>query len=161
MKVAIYPGSFDPITLGHMNIIRRAASVFDAVVICVMVNSSKHPMFSAPERVELIKKVVEDLPNVEVEQSSGLLAEYARSKGKCVIIKGLRAMSDFEKEFQMAMINKKLNPLLDTMFLSSDSEYMYLSSSVVRELARYGRDLREFVPEIIIPYIERKMKNGG
>jgi len=115
-------------------------------------------MFNAEERVELIKRVTKDIPNDEVENSSGLLADYAASKGSCVIIKGLRAVSDFEKEFQMAIVNKKLNPELDTMFLSSDAEYMYLSSSVVRELASYEQDLRGFVHEDIIPEIEEKIK---
>lgn len=158
MKIAIYPGSFDPVTLGHLSIIRRAAAAFDKLIVCVMVNYEKSPMFTAEERVELIRRVTKDIPNVEVENSTGLLADYAASKGSCVIIKGLRAVSDFEKEFQMAIVNKKLNPELDTMFLSSDAEYMYLSSSVVRELASYEQDLRGFVHEDIIPEIEEKIK---
>ncbi len=158
MRVAIYPGSFDPVTLGHLSIIHRAASIFDKLIVCVMVNSGKNPMFDADERVALIQKATRDTPNVEVEHSAGLLADYARQKGSCVIVKGLRAMSDFEREFQMAIVNKKLNPALDTMFLSSDSRYMYLSSSVVREMARYGQNLKEFVPEIVIPDIEAKIK---
>ncbi len=161
MKLAIYPGSFDPVTLGHLNIIQRASSIFDRLIICVLVNSGKNPMFSASERVEMIRRTVSGMPNVEVDQSSELLGEYAKSKGDCVLVKGLRAMSDFEKEFQMAIVNKKINRTLDTMFLSSDSEFMYLSSSVVREMVRYGRDLRDFVPEAVIPYIAERNKNGG
>ena len=124
MKNAIYPGSFDPITSGHLNIIRRAANIFDRLIVCVMVNAGKSPMFSLEERVELIRRVTADLPNVEVDFSDQLLAEYARSKGSCVIVKGLRAVSDFEKEFQMSLINHKINPDLDTMFLTAEHQYM-------------------------------------
>lgn len=134
MKTAIYPGSFDPVTSGHLDIIRRAANIFDKLIVCVMVNAGKHPMFSLEERVELIRRVTQDLPNVEVDGSSELLAEYARRRGSCVVVKGLRAGSDFENEFQMALINRKIYPELDTMFLTSDSQYMFLSSSIVKEL---------------------------
>lgn len=157
MKVAIYPGSFDPITSGHLNIIQRAANIFDKLIICVMVNAGKHPMFTLEERKEFICRVTKDLPNVTVESSSSLLAEFAREKGSCVIIKGLRAVSDFENEFQMALINRKINPDLDTMFLTADSEYMYMSSSVVKELGSYGADLEEFLPKEIIPDFQRKI----
>ena len=132
MKSAIYPGSFDPVTSGHLNIIRRAAKIFDRLIVCVMVNSGKNPMFSLDERVAFIRKVTEDIPNVEVDSSNALLAEYAKQKGSCVIVKGLRAGSDFENEFQMALINRKINPELDTMFLTAESQYMYLSSSTVK-----------------------------
>ena len=124
MKIAIYPGSFDPITSGHLNIIRRAANIFDRLIVCVMVNSAKAPMFTQQERVDMIRSVVQDIPNVEVDASGDLLAEYARRKGSCVIVKGLRAGSDFENEFQMALINHKINPDLDTMFLTSEHQYM-------------------------------------
>lgn len=157
MKVAIYPGSFDPITSGHLNIIRRAAHIFDELIVCVMVNAGKNPMFSLEERTELICRVTKDLPNVTVESSNDLLAEFARQKGSCVIVKGLRAVSDFESEFQMALINRKLNPDLDTMFLTADSEYMYMSSSVVKELGSYGADLEEFLPKEIIPVFQKKL----
>ena len=157
MKVAIYPGSFDPVTSGHLNIIQRAAGIFDRLIVCVMVNSGKNPMFTLEERVELIRRVTRDLPNVEVDASGELLAEYARKKGKCVIVKGLRAGSDFENEFQMAMINHKLNPDLDTMFLTAEHQYTYLSSSMVKELGRYHVDLKDFLPEEIIPDFTRKM----
>ena len=157
MKNAIYPGSFDPVTIGHLNIIRRAAEIFDHLTVCVMVNAGKNPMFSLEERVELIRRVTKDLPNVEVDSSGELLAEYARKKGKCVIVKGLRAGSDFENEFQMAMINHKLNPDLDTMFLTAEHQYTYLSSSLVKELGRYHVDLTDFLPEEIIPDFLSKM----
>ena len=150
MKIAIYPGSFDPITSGHLNIIQRASKIFDRVIVCVMVNAGKTPMFTRQERVDMIRRVVDDLPNVEVDSSDELLAEYARRKGSCVIVKGLRAGSDFENEFQMALINHKINPGLDTMFLTAEHQYMYLSSSTVKELASYDVDLSDFLPEQII-----------
>lgn len=157
MKVAIYPGSFDPITSGHLNIIQRAANIFDQLIVCVMVNAGKNPMFTLEERKELICRVTKDLPNVTVESSNNLLAEFAREKGSCVIVKGLRAVSDFENEFQMALINRKINPDLDTMFLTADSEYMYMSSSVVKELGSYGVELEEFLPKEIIPDFQKKL----
>ena len=157
MKVAIYPGSFDPITSGHLNIIRRASSIFDKLIVCVMVNSAKSPMFTQEERVDMIKRVTSDLENVEVESSSELLADYARRKGSCVIVKGLRAGSDFENEFQMALINHKINPSLDTMFLTSEHQYMYLSSSTVKQLGIYDVDLSDFLPEQIIPDFKQRI----
>ena len=157
MKIAIYPGSFDPITSGHLNIIQRAAKIFDRLIVCVMVNSSKAPMFTQCERVDMIRSVVQDIPNVEVEASGELLAEYARSKGSCVIVKGLRAGSDFENEFQMALINHKINPDLDTMFLTSEHQYMYLSSSMVKELGGYDVELSDFLPEPIIPVFKKRI----
>lgn len=157
MKNAIYPGSFDPVTIGHLNIIRRASEIFDHLTVCVMVNAGKNPMFTLEERVDLIRCVTKDLPNVEVDSSGELLAEYARKKGKCVIVKGLRAGSDFENEFQMAMINHKLNPDLDTMFLTAEHQYTYLSSSMVKELGRYHVDLTDFLPQEIIPDFKKKM----
>lgn len=164
MKIAIYPGSFDPITSGHLDIIQRSAAIFDRLIVCVMVNSSKQPMFSLEERVELIRRVTRDLPNVTVDHSDQLLANYAREKGKCVIVKGLRAGSDFENEFQMALINRKINPDLDTMFLTSDHQFMYLSSSVVKELGRYDVELSDFLPEAIIPDFQMRinqLRQGG
>ncbi len=164
MKIAIYPGSFDPVTSGHLNIIQRASKIFDKLIVCVMVNAGKNPMFSQDERVEMIRRVTKDLPNVEVDASNVLLAEYAKSKGGCVILKGLRAGSDFENEFQMALINRKINPNLDTMFLSAEHQYMYLSSSTVKELGAYGAELSDFLPEQIIPDFKKRvlsMRQGG
>ena len=161
MKTAVYPGSFDPITLGHLNIIKRAAVCFDKLIVCVMVNSEKvnRGLFTPEERVELIRKVAARLPNVEVDSSTTLIAEYARQKRACTLVKGLRAVSDYENELQMALINRKLNPRLETMFLPSSTKYTYVSSSMVKEMARYGADLSDFVPREIIADIEEKM-NG-
>lgn len=164
MKVAIYPGSFDPITSGHLNIIRRAATIFDRLIVCVMVNAGKSPMFDQNERVDMIRRVTQDIPNIEVDASTELLAEYARRKGSCVIVKGLRAGSDFENEFQMALINHKINPGLDTMFLTAEHQYMYLSSSTVKELGNYDVDLSDFLPEQIIPDFKKRIitiRQGG
>ena len=157
MKIAVYPGSFDPVTSGHLNIITRAARLFDKVIVCVMVNAGKNPMFSLCERVELIRKVTKELPNVEVDSSDELLAEYARRKGCCTIIKGLRAGSDFENEFQMALINRKINPELDTLFLTAEHQYTYLSTSMVKELGRYHVDLKDFLPNEIIPIVQNRI----
>ncbi len=157
MKIAIYPGSFDPVTSGHLNIIRRAANIFDRLIVCVMVNAGKNPMFTQQERVDMIRKVTADIPNVEVDSSNELLAEYAKRKGGCVIVKGLRAGSDFENEFQMALINHKINPNLDTMFLTSEHQYMYLSSSTVKELGAYDVDLSDFLPEQIIDEFKKRV----
>ena len=158
MSLAICPGSFDPITSGHLNIIRRAATIFDKLIVCVMVNAGKNPMFTQEERVDLIRRVTQDIPNVEVDSSNALLAEYAKEKGSCVIVKGLRAGSDFENEFQMALINRKINPTLDTMFLTAESQYMYLSSSTVKELGNYDVDLTDFLPEQIIDDFKERVK---
>ena len=159
MKTAIYPGSFDPITLGHLNIIKRAAVCFDKLIVCVMVNSEKvnRGLFTEAERVELIRKVVAKLPNVEVDSSNTLIAEYARQKRACTLVKGLRAVSDYESELQMALINRRLNPRLETMFLPSSPKYTYVSSSMVKEMARYGADLSDFLPREIIGDVQRKM----
>ena len=156
-KLGLVTGSFDPITSGHLNIIRRAANIFDRLIVCVMINSAKAPMFTQQERVDMIRSVVHDIPNVEVEASEELLAEYARRKGSCVIVKGLRAGSDFENEFQMALINHKINPDLDTMFLTSEHQYMYLSSSTVKELGGYNVDLSDFLPAPIIPIFKKRI----
>ena len=136
MSKAIYPGSFDPVTNGHLNIIERAAKTFDELIVCVMINAEKHPVFTSTERVELIRRVTKHIPNVTVTQSSGLLAEFAREQNCGVVVKGLRALSDFEHEFQMALINHKLNPSLDTMFLTTEHQFMYLSSSRSSTLSR-------------------------
>ena len=148
-KIAVCPGSFAPITLGHLDIITRAAAMFDKIIVVVMTNISKTGSFSKEERLEMIKKAVAHIPNVEVDVYDGLLAEYAQNKNACAIIKGLRAMSDFEYEFQMALANKKLNPNVETLFLTTASQNMYLSSSMVKQIASMGGDISSFVPEVI------------
>ena len=157
MSIAICPGSFDPITLGHLNIIRRTSKICDRVVVCVMNNANKpNPMFTVEEKLDMVIRAVERYPNVTVDCSSGLLAEYAKQYEGAVIVKGLRAASDFEYEFQMNLINKKINPALETMFLTASEKYTFLSSSIVREMAYYGADLTGLVPNEIIPDIQRK-----
>ena len=151
MRIAIYPGSFDPVTLGHLDIIRRASGLFDRLIVAVMHNQNKKPMFSVEERMEM-------LPNVEIESFGGLLADYARRKNACVLVKGLRAVSDFEYEFQMALANRKLNADLDTVFLMTSSEYMYLSSSVVKDIAVHGGSVAGFVPDEIVQDIVRRTR---
>ncbi len=158
MKIAIYPGSFDPVTLGHLNIIKRAANCFDKLIVCVMVNSSKHGMFTPPERVELLRRATQRFPNVEVDYSDELLAAYARRRGAKVVVKGLRAVSDYEQEVQMAVINRKLNHNLETMFLASSEKYTYLSSTIVKEMARYGADLKEFIPREIVEDVQERLR---
>lgn len=147
--IAICPGSFDPVTIGHLDIIGRAADMFDKVIVVVAHNKKKVSSFSPSERVEMIKKCTKNLDNVEVEICEGLLADFAAQKGAKAIIKGLRAMSDFEYEFQMALTNKKLNPNVETLFLTTSADNMYLSSSMVKQIASMGGDISSFVPEVI------------
>lgn len=156
MKLAICPGSFDPVTNGHLQIVARAAAMFDRVIVVTMANQNKQPLFSLEERVDLLKRATAHMPNVEVDSYDGLLAEYAREKQASVIVKGLRALSDFEYEFQMALTNRKLNPAVETVFLTTDAEYMYLSSSLVKQVAKLGGDIREFVPACVVKDILEK-----
>ena len=158
MTTAICPGSFDPITLGHLDIIRRASGLFDRVIVVVMTNAAKTPLFSQDERVDLIGRVIkeEGLLNVEVDSYNGLLADYAKARQADAIVKGLRAMSDFEYEFQMALTNRKLNSHAETVFLTTTAEHMYLSSSLVKEVAHFGGDISGFVPSCILGDIMKK-----
>ncbi len=158
MSVAIYPGSFDPVTLGHYDIIKRSAVMFDQVVIGVLNNTSKTPLFSLEERVKMLKDTVSELPNVSVEAFNGLLVDFVKKKHTNIIIRGLRALTDFDLEMQMAQSNRMVAPDVDTVFLSTSLEYSYLSSSIVKEYARYGVDLKEFVPECVIAELIDKMK---
>lgn len=158
MKIAVYPGSFDPITNGHLDIIKRASKVFDKVIVSILVNSSKTPCFEMEERRALIERVMGDLPNVEVDCFEGLLVNYVRKKDAHVIIKGLRAISDFEYEFQMALANTKIAPDIETLFMMTNQEYSYLSSSIVKELASLGGSLEGLVPDEIMQDIIDKVK---
>ncbi len=157
-KTVICPGSFDPVTLGHLDIITRASKMFDRVVVAVLVNSSKTPTFSTQERIELLNAAVGDLPNVEIVSFEGLLAEYCKTCGISTIVKGLRAVSDFEYEFQMAIANKKLNPGLETIFLTADADSTFLSSSMVREICSMGGDISNFVPACVHDRIVAKLR---
>ena len=159
-RIAICPGSFDPITVGHLDIINRASAMFDRIIVVVMKNNNKVCSFSSEERKNLIIKSVGNLPNVIVDVYDGLLADYAKQKSACAIIKGLRAMSDFEYEFQMALTNKKLNPQVETIFLTTSAENMYLSSSMVKQIASMGGDISEFVPKAILGEISERLKKN-
>ena len=156
MRIGIYPGSFDPVTQGHLDIIHRASKLVDKLIIGVLVNGAKSPMFSMEARVELIRRVTGDLPNVEVEAAEGLLVDFAARTGAGILVRGLRAVTDFEYELQIAQTNHKLNPFVDTVFLTTSVEYSYVSSSIVREIASYGGDIRQFVPECIVEDIYKK-----
>ena len=161
MKTAIYPGSFDPVTLGHLDIIRRASALFDKLIVVVMHNVSKYPMFTAEERMHFLRRTTSGLPNVEIDGYSGLLADYAAKQGACTIVKGLRAVSDFDYEFSMALANRKLNAQVDTAFLMTSAEYMYLSSSMVKDIALHGGKITDFVPEEIENEIYRRVRKDG
>ncbi len=160
MKSAIYPGSFDPITLGHIDIIERASRVFDTIYIAVIQNKAKSPFFKIEERITLIREIFKDNPKIKVEGFDGLLVDYANAKKVYTIIRGLRALTDFEFEFQMALINRKLGieTNIDTVFLMTDEKYSYLSSSAVREIAKLKGNIREFVPHNVADAIEKKLK---
>lgn len=154
MKQAIYPGSFDPITNGHIDILKRARQIFDKVIVAVAINPDKKPLFSYEKRVRLIQELMADDPGIEVLYYSGLLVDLVDKTGIKTIIRGLRALTDFEYEFQLAMTNRKLNDKIDTVFLMTDDTYSYLSSTVVKQLARFNGDISQFVP----PLIERAVK---
>ena len=157
MRIAVCPGSFDPVTLGHLDIILRASKLFDNVIILVSVNPGKTASFTSEERVEMIRAVTSDIPNVETDVFDGLLADYVKKTGAIAIVKGLRAVSDFEYEFQMALTNKKLYPDAETVFLTTKAENMYLSSSVVKQIASFGGDISHFVPPQILGVIKKRL----
>ena len=158
MSSAIYPGSFDPVTNGHLDIIERTAAIFDKVTVAILINSSKTPTFTIEERIDMLKKATAHIPNVEIEFFDGLLVDFVRSKNAKVIIKGLRAVSDFEYEFQMAMLNKSVAPDIETLFMMTGNKYSYLSSSIVKELGRLGAPVEEFVPQAIMDNVTEKLR---
>ncbi|MCR5415796.1 MAG: pantetheine-phosphate adenylyltransferase [Pseudobutyrivibrio sp.] len=159
MKRAIYPGSFDPITFGHLDIIKRASGLCDELIIGVLNNKQKNPLFSTTERVNMIRELTENLGNVSVESFEGLTVDFARAKNAQVIIRGLRAVTDFENEIQLAQSNKVQYPEIETLFMTTSLQYSYLSSTVAKEFASYGGDISLFVPSEIIPLIERKFQD--
>jgi pantetheine-phosphate adenylyltransferase len=158
MTTAVYPGTFDPVTNGHLDVIRRAAQLFDQVIIGVLCNSVKTPLFSVEERVNILEKATDDLPNVSVRSFRGLAVDFARVCGAKVIVRGLRAITDFEYELQMAQTNRILAPDVDTTFLTTSLEYAYLSSTTVKEVAAFDGDISEFVPAFVAEEIHRKIK---
>ena len=161
MKRAVYPGSFDPVTVGHIDIIKRAASHFDEITVAVMINSSKAPVFTIDERVKMLEKVIktEDIKKVKVDHFEGLLVDYVREKGVSTIVKGLRAVSDFEYEFQMALANKRLNKDVDTVFFIADEPNLYVSSGIIRDIGRHGGDISSFVSPCILDEVRKKLIN--
>ncbi len=158
MRTAIYPGSFDPLTNGHLDVVQRAAKLFDRVIVAVAKNESKNPLFTLNERVALVKKAVADLPNVEADSFDGLLVEYVASKKARAIVRGLRAVSDFEFEFQLALMNRKLDENIETIFMMPKDTYTFLSSRIVKEIARLGGDVSQFVPPNVQTALQKKLK---
>lgn len=159
MKKAIYPGSFDPVTLGHLDVIQRASKLFDHLIIGVLNNSAKTPLFTVEERVNMIKEAVKDIPNVEVKSFGGLMVDFARECGANAVVRGLRAVTDFEYELQIAQLNHVINPEIDTVFLTTSLQYAYLSSSLTKEVASYGGDISQFVTPQVEIEVKRKYKD--
>ena len=159
MRIAVYPGSFDPITHGHLDVIERSSRVFDKLIVAVVKNRSKAPLFSVEERMDQINRSVKGLTNIEVDHFDGLLVDFVTAKGAQVIVKGLRAISDFEYEFQMALLNRKLQPQIETMFLMTNHKYSYLSSSMVKEIAGLGGNIQDLVPDEILHDIINRFRN--
>ncbi|EAC3024116.1 pantetheine-phosphate adenylyltransferase [Listeria monocytogenes] len=157
-KIAVIPGTFDPITNGHLDIIERAAKIFDVLYVSVLNNSSKKPLFAIEERMEMIRQVTAHLPNVQVESASGLTVDYAATRGATAIVRGLRAVSDFEYEMQIASMNRTLNADIETFFVMTNTKYSFLSSSMVKEVAQYQGDISELVPEIVNEQVQAKFK---
>lgn len=158
-SIAVCPGSFDPVTLGHLDIIKRGANVFDKVYVCVLNNSAKQPLFTVEERCELLKEVTHDLTNVFIESFQGLLVDYARSKKANAILRGLRAVSDFEYEMQITSMNRLLEENIETFFMMTNNQYSFLSSSIVKEVAKYGGNVSELVPSVVEMALKKKFQN--
>ncbi len=157
-RIAIYPGSFDPITNGHLSIIRRGLDIFDKLIIAILINPQKKPLFSVEERIFMIEEATNDMEGIEVDTFEGLLMDYAVKKGAKAIIRGLRAMSDFEFEFQMALMNRKLNRTVQSIFLMTDYKWLYISSSIIKEVASFGGDVKGLVPDIVYEKLREKFK---
>ena len=158
MKVGIYPGSFDPVTLGHLDIIRRSASIADELIVGILNNKAKTPLFSVGERVRMLEEVTKDFPNVKIIPFEGLLVEFAKQMDAKVIVRGLRAITDFEYELQMSQTNQKIEPEIETLFLTTSLEFSFLSSTTVKEVASFGGDITQFVPEVIVKKIKEKIE---
>ena len=160
-RLAIFPGSFDPLTNGHVDIILRSAHLFERIVVAVLVNPEKHPLFTSDERIQIIGEVFKEYPNIEVDTFSGLLVEYARNRRASAIVRGLRAVSDFEYEFQMALMNRHLEPTLETVFMMPAEQYTYLSSRLIKEVFSLGGEVRGLVPPSVERWMRAKKANGG
>ncbi|MDD2482348.1 MAG: pantetheine-phosphate adenylyltransferase [Lutispora sp.] len=157
MKIGVYPGSFDPVTNGHLDIIERGAKLFDKLIVGVLINNNKSPLFSLEKRIEFLEYSCKGIPNIEVESFSGLLIEFMKNKNAKTIVKGLRAVSDFEYEFQMALMNRKLNPEIETIFMMTNNKYSYLSSSLIKEVAKFGGCVKGLIPEIVEKELYKKI----
>ncbi|MFA4858684.1 MAG: pantetheine-phosphate adenylyltransferase [Candidatus Margulisiibacteriota bacterium] len=160
MKTAIYPGSFDPVTDGHLDIIRRAQRFFDKVIVAVIANPEKKPAFTLKDRMQMLRTCLPDCPKIEIDAFAGLLVDFAKKRGVSAIIRGLRAVSDFDYEFQLAMTNRKMKPDIETVFFMTDYKYSYLSSSFVKQIAALGGDVSGFVPEVVAQKLKQKIKKG-
>lgn len=161
MRKAVYPGSFDPVTFGHLDIIERASRVVDEVIVAVLVNSSKNPLFTIEERVDMLRQVTKQFSNVRIETFQGLTVDFARKIGANIMVRGLRAVSDFESEMQIAQTNHSLNPEIDTVFFTTSLEYAFLSSTIVREVASYGSDVSNMVPDAVAEKLRERFDGGG
>jgi pantetheine-phosphate adenylyltransferase len=156
LKIAIYPGTFDPVTNGHIDILKRALILFDKVIVAIAINPGKKPLFTLEERLTMLREIAKNIPNAEVDAFEGLLVDYARKCDACAIVRGLRAVSDFEYEFQMALMNRRLNGNIQTFFLMTDLRWIFTSSSIIKEAAQFGGDVREMVPEIVNQKLKEK-----
>jgi pantetheine-phosphate adenylyltransferase len=155
-RVAIYPGTFDPLTNGHLSIIKRALKIFDKLVLAILINPNKSPLFTLEERIDMLKEIFKDEVNIEIDSFNGLLVDYAVNKGANIVVRGLRALSDFEYEFQLALMNRKLNRDIESVFLMTDYKWFYISSTIIKEAARYGGDIKGLVPPIVNERLKQK-----